>query len=162
MTTMPDRSYSPPDPVRLSRRDHVKAHPDRAAFSLVSILVGGLLIAATAIPGFVPSPSVESLPMRTAVATATLLGAGGAATFWGSITLSSDILLIWRTLRTGLFALWVGWLSYSLTVMTVYPESIIAWLTALGMSTVFFIHFWATRREDNLLRKLRRLLHLGD
>lgn len=150
---MPNRSYvprnSPPN-----RRDHFNAHPAQVIFSVVSVLVGGLLIAAALVQGFVPSRSVENLPLLVSAGVALLLGVGGVLTFWATLTCHDEMRTVWLALRSGLFALAFGWGSYALSVAAVYPNSIIPWLSSAGISATFGVTFWVTRWRENNLRAL--------
>jgi len=150
---VPDRSYTPlNDPP--TRMDHFKAHPEWTILSVVSIIVGSLVISAVIIPDFVPSRSVEALALRPSLSIGLFLVLGGACTWWGAITTHAQMRMVWNTLRSGLLALGFGWAGYAASVIATYPESVIPWLTSLGLSAAWFVSFWVARRGESYLRSL--------
>lgn len=131
--------------------DHLLAHPYSLSICAWQIIAGIATIVST-LSGFNLSLSMQRLPQALLVAVGALLVVGGISVIRGLLNDDDDLMVGWRTERTGLVLSATAWGAYALTVMAAFPFSILSWTSGLTMALAHLIRFRATRLEEKRVR----------
>jgi len=131
--------------------DHIYAHPYSIGISAWQILAGSGVLLST-LSGMRLSPSLDRLPEALLAAVGALLVVGGVSVIRGLLNDDDDLMVGWRTERTGLVLSATAWLAYAVTVFLVSPSAVLSWTSALMLGAAHLIRFRATRLEEKRVR----------
>ena len=123
--------------------DRLLVHPMDTTVAVVSILFGAIISLSICIPGFVPSKSMEQMPLFIGVLLAAFLAAGGALTliglnWWGDVVSHG-----WALERFGWLVSAGGFVGYSISVAWRFPDSVFAWGVPLALGLGGLLRFWS-------------------
>lgn len=131
--------------------DHLLAHPYSILISSWQIIAGAGCLASTLWPMNL-SISMQRLPQPLIAAVGALLIVGGLSVIRGLLDDHDDLMVGWRTERTGLILSATAWSAYSFTLLAAYPTSVLAWSSGLTLALAHAFRFRATRLEEKRVR----------
>lgn len=131
--------------------DHLLAHPYSILISGWQILAGTAALASTLL-NFRLSPSLARLPETLLAVIGGLLVLGGLSIIRGLLDDDDDLMVGWRTERTGLVLSATAWAAYAATILFAFPTSILTWTSGLMLAGAHLIRFRATRLEEKRVR----------
>lgn len=132
--------------------DHFLAHPYSLVLSAWQVLAGGLILAMMTWSAFSVSQSLNRLPQPLLAAISVLIVVGGVSTMRGLLNDDDDLMVGWRTERTGLLLSATAWIVYTVTIVWSFPASVMTWTLTLALGAANLIRFRATQREERRTR----------
>lgn len=132
--------------------DHLLAHPYSILICAFQIL-GGAGVLFSTLADVSISPSLDRLPESLLAAVGALLVVGGISVIRGLLDDSDDLMVGWRTERTGLVLSATAWAAYSVTILAAFPASVLTWTFGMVIVAAHLIRFRATQLEERRTRK---------
>lgn len=148
---MPLHGYST-DRRPPTNRDHVYAHPYSILICSYQVIAGSALLLST-LTSMRLSQSLDRLPETLLAAVGALLVVGGILVIRGLLDDSPDLMVGWRTERTGLVLSATAWASYAVTVAAAFPASVLSWTSGFLIAAAHMIRFRATQLEERRSRE---------
>lgn len=148
---MPLHGYST-DRRPPTNKDHLYAHPYSFVLCAFQVIGGSGAVLST-LSNMSLSQSLDRLPESLLAAVGALLIVGGVLVIRGLLDDSPDLMVGWRTERTGLVLSATGWTSYAVTVAAAFPGSVLSWLLAFLIAAAHMIRFRATQLEERHSRE---------
>lgn len=131
--------------------DHLLAHPYSILISGYQVAAGSATMAST-LWSLKLSLSLQRLPEPLLVVVGALLVVGGLCVIRGLLDDHDNLMVGWRTERTGLILSATAWGAYGLTMLAAFPGSVLAWSFALVIATAHLIRLRATQLEERRVR----------
>lgn len=123
--------------------DRLLVHPMDTTVAVVSLLFGVIIGLSICVPGFIPSQSMEQMPLFVAALFAVFTFAGGVLTliglnWWGDVVSHG-----WALERFGWLVSVGGFLGYAISVAWRFPDSVFAWGVPLALGLGGLLRFWS-------------------
>ncbi|MFB9798346.1 hypothetical protein ACFFON_15515 [Arthrobacter citreus] len=112
-----------------------------ATVAAVSVIFGLLAAASLIAPDFIPSKSMEQMPLLVVVLVSSFLAAGGVLSIIGLNWSGDDVSTGWALERFGLLLSGGGFVAYAISVSWHYPESVFSWTVPLLLGLGGFLRF---------------------
>lgn len=111
--------------------DRLLVHPMDSTVAAVSLIFGALAATSLLAPGFIPSKSMEQMPLLVVILVSVFLAAGGTLSLIGLNWPGEDVSTGWALERFGLLLSAGGFIAYAISVSWHYPESVFSWVVPL-------------------------------
>lgn len=121
--------------------DRLLVHPMDATVAAASVVFGALVAASLFVPGFIPSKSMDQMPLLVVVLVSVFLAAGGVLSLIGLNWSGDDVSTGWALERFGLLLSGGGFVAYAISVSWHYPESVFSWIVPLMLGLGGFLRF---------------------
>ena len=131
--------------------DHFLAHPYSMGISGWQVLAGAGVLIST-LTNIRVSQSLNRLPESLLAAVGALLVVGGVSIIRGLLNDDDDLMVGWRTERTGLVLSATAWIAYAVTILAAFPESVLTWTSGFMLAAAHLVRFRATRLEEKRVR----------
>lgn len=121
--------------------DRLLVHPMDTTVAAVSVIFGLLAAASVITPGFIPSKSMDQMPLLVVILVSSFLAAGGVLSIIGLNWAGEDVSTGWALERFGLLLSGGGFVAYAISVSWHYPESVFSWIVPLMLGLGGFLRF---------------------
>ena len=155
---MPNHVYqprhSPPTWV-----DRVLVHPMETTVIIASVSFGAAVSLSMLVPGFVPSASMDKMPLLVVILVALSLVAGGVLSLVG-LHWSGQLAKGWAIERFGWLLSFGGFSAFGATVLLFYPTSFFSWGIPLVLGLGCLLRIWSVSRIESTFRLTQHLKEL--
>lgn len=150
---MPTHVYHPTN-TPPTAWDRILVHPLDNIVALISVLFGATAVGALLAPGFIPSSSMEQMPVALVAVVALFLVAGGGLElsglhWWGDVVSHG-----WALERFGWLLSFGGFVTYSVSVSWHYQHSLYAWGVPLMLGVGCLLRFWSVVKIERSTRRM--------
>lgn len=121
--------------------DRLLVHPMDTTVAILSLLFGLLAAVSLFAPAFIPSKSMDQMPILVVILVSSFLAAGGVLSVIGLNWSGDDVSTGWALERFGLLLSGGGFIAYAITVSWHYPASIFSWIVPLVLGLGGFLRF---------------------
>lgn len=138
---MPDRLYRPHhDPPTIG--DRVAAHWAETVSSVMSMVVGVVVICGSLFDAFIPSPALDSVSDLQAWGIGLFMATGGITWGWSIIHWFGTNKTLWMVQRLGAGLCGLGWAGYALASIAEHPEHPISWVAGISLAAICWGCVW--------------------
>ncbi|MCC3266673.1 hypothetical protein [Arthrobacter gengyunqii] len=110
--------------------DRLLVHSMDSTVAGVFLIFGALAAISLLAPDFIPSKSMDQMPLLVVILVSVFLAAGGVLSIIG-LNWPGDVSTGWALERFGLLLSAGGFIAYAISVSWHYPESVFAWVVPL-------------------------------
>lgn len=138
-------------------RDRLLAHPMENAVACLAILFSVLVGISLFFDEFVPSESIDHFPIWLAAIFVLMIGAGGLLVLFGLNRRSKErenLVKRWATEKLGWSFTAAGLSFYGLSVLAVFPASLLAWSVPLILAAGAILRWRALSHIERDTRQL--------
>ena len=121
--------------------DRLLVHPMDTAVAVLSLFFGVLAAVSMFTPAFIPSKSMDQMPLLVVILVSSFLAAGGVLSIIGLNWSGDDVSTGWALERFGLLLSGGGFVAYAISVSWHYPESVFSWIVPLVLGLGGFLRF---------------------
>lgn len=156
---MPNHVYqpkhSPPTWV-----DRVLVHPMETTVIAASFSFGTLVSLSILVPGFVPSASMDKMPLMVVILVGLSLIIGGVLSIVG-LHWQGQLAKGWAIERFGWLLSFGGFGAFAATVFLFYPASMFSWGIPLVLGLGCLLRIWSVSRIESTFRLTQQLKELA-
>lgn len=132
--------------------DRLLVHPMDTTVAVVSLAFGVVMAMSLLLDGFVPSKSMDQMPVPVVALVAGFLVAGGVLSLTGLNWWGDDVSHGWALERFGWLLVVGGFSTYAISVAWYYPGSIFAWGVPLILTLGGLLRFWSVVKIERATR----------
>ena len=121
--------------------DRLLVHPMDTTVAVLSLIFGTLAATSLLVPSFIPSKSMDQMPILVVILVSSFLAAGGVLSLIGLNWSGDDVSTGWALERFGLLLSGGGFVAYAISVSWHYPESVFSWIVPLLLGLGGFLRF---------------------
>ena len=148
---MPTHVYQPTH-TPPTWRDRILVHPLDTIVAGGAILLSVLVLISVLVPGFIPSQSMDRMPLFIVVAVSGFLGTGGLLALIGLNWQGDSVSKGWAIERLGWLLAAGGFATYAITVYWHYPHSVFSWIFPLILAIGATTRCWSVALIERDMR----------
>lgn len=148
---MPTHIYQPRR-FPVTAWDRVLVHPLETAVGMLAGICGLVNLFSLVIPSFTPSPALENMWWPVVLAEGIFLAVGGALVFAGLQWVGDDVSTGWSLERFGWLLVAGGFITYGITVIVEYPDSLFSWGIPVVLGAASLLRCWVVLLIERAMR----------